>query len=96
VAQGLAGVPFAVADLLNLEVDLLSFDPHDEDLAAQLGSIRWKLTSRGRIQIESKDEMRQRGLPSPDQAAALATPSPTPPCPRSTSIPTRARASPAT
>jgi hypothetical protein len=34
--------------------------------------IKWKLTSRGQIQIESKDEMRERGMPSPDRADALA------------------------
>ena len=53
----------------NAEIDI---DPDDEDLAAQLGSIKWKLTSRGQVQIESKDEMRKRGLPSPDRADALA------------------------
>lgn len=28
--------------------------------------------SRGRIKIESKDDMRKRGLPSPDRADAMA------------------------
>ena len=41
-------------------------------LAAQLGSIKWTVDSRGRIKIESKDDMRKRGLPSPDRADALA------------------------
>lgn len=49
------------------EVDL---DPLDEDLLAQLGSIKWGLDSKGRIYIESKDDMRKRGLPSPDRADA--------------------------
>jgi hypothetical protein len=49
------------------EVDL---DPEDDQLAAQLGSIRWKLDSRGRIQIESKDDMAKRGVASPDHADA--------------------------
>jgi hypothetical protein len=53
----------------NGEIDI---DPDDDRLAAQLGAIKWKLTSRGQIQIESKDEMRKRGLPSPDRADALA------------------------
>ena len=44
----------------------------DDKLAAQLGSIKWGVDSRGRIKIESKDDMRKRGLPSPDRADAMA------------------------
>jgi hypothetical protein len=44
----------------------------DDELIAQLGSLRWFLDSRGRIGIESKDDMRRRGLPSPDKADAAA------------------------
>lgn len=51
------------------EVDL---DPLDEELAAQLGSLRWLRDSQGRIQIESKDAMKKRGLPSPDRGDAVA------------------------
>ena len=47
-------------------------DPHDDKLAAQLGSIKWGIDSRGRIKIESKDDMRKRGLPSPDRADCAA------------------------
>ncbi|HEY8354397.1 MAG TPA: AAA family ATPase [Methylophilaceae bacterium] len=43
----------------------------DEELAAQLASLKFKFDSRGRIQIESKEDMRKRGLPSPDKADAL-------------------------
>ena len=50
------------------EVDL---DPDDLDLAAQLQQPRWRLDARGRIRIETKDEMRKRGLPSPDRADAV-------------------------
>lgn len=46
-------------------------DPDDMDLAAQLGSIKYKFTSRGQILIESKDDMKKRGLPSPDRADTL-------------------------
>jgi len=53
------------------EQGLVDLDPLDEDLAAQLGSIKYFLTSRGKIQIESKDDMKKRGLPSPDRADAL-------------------------
>lgn len=50
------------------EIDL---DPEDEDLAAQLVDLRYKRTSAGRIQIESKDDIRRRGRPSPDKADAI-------------------------
>jgi hypothetical protein len=51
------------------EIDL---DPADEELASQLLSIRWFTNSRGLTQIEPKEEMRKRGLPSPDRADAVA------------------------
>jgi hypothetical protein len=44
----------------------------DDKLAAQLGSIKWGIDSRGRIKIESKGDMRKRGLPSPDRADTAA------------------------
>lgn len=52
----------------NGELDL---PPHgeDDDLIAQLGSIQWKIMG-GRIYIESKEEMMDRGMPSPDDADA--------------------------
>ncbi len=47
--------------------------PEDEDLAAQLVATRWKLNKRtSKFQMESKDDMRARGLPSPDEADAVA------------------------
>jgi hypothetical protein len=51
------------------EIDI---DPDDDKLAAQLGSKKWGFDSRGRIQIESKDDMRKRGLPSPDRSDTSA------------------------
>ena len=50
------------------EVDL---DPLDDDLAAQLGAIRFEYDSRGRIKIESKDDMAKRGMPPPAHAGAV-------------------------
>jgi hypothetical protein len=47
---------------------VIDIDEEDEELAAQLGSIKWKINSAGRIQIESKEDMKKRGLPSPDRA----------------------------
>lgn len=49
----------------------IDIDPDDDDLASQLASLRYKHTSRGQVQIESKDDMRKRGLPSPDRADTL-------------------------
>lgn len=49
----------------------IDIDPADDELAAQLGAIRYKYTSRGQVQIESKDDMRKRRLPSPDRADSL-------------------------
>jgi hypothetical protein len=49
---------------------LIDLDPEDEKLTAELGSIKWYLNSRNQICIETKDEMEERGLPSPDHADA--------------------------
>ena len=46
-------------------------DADDDQLAAQLGSLKCTVDSPGRITIESKDDMRKRGMPSPDRADAL-------------------------
>jgi len=55
-----------------MEAEKLDIDPDDEDLVAELVSIRYKRTSSGKIQIESKDEMRRRtkGM-SPNKADAV-------------------------
>jgi len=49
----------------------IDIDPRDDELASQLGSIRYTYDSKGRIKIESKDDMKKRGMPSPDRADAL-------------------------
>jgi hypothetical protein len=41
-------------------------------LTGQLTALRYRYTSRGQVEIESKDELRRRGIPSPDQADAVA------------------------
>jgi hypothetical protein len=51
------------------EIDLPP-DGEDDKLIAQLGSIRFKYTSTGKVQVESKEDMLERGLPSPDRADA--------------------------
>lgn len=50
----------------------IDVDPEDEELASESTRIRYKLSSRGRIILESKDSMRQRGLPSPDHFDTMA------------------------
>jgi hypothetical protein len=40
----------------------------DEELAFQLSNIKYKPNSRGQIIIESKEDMKKRGLKSPDKA----------------------------
>lgn len=54
-----------------LEAGLIDLDPEDTVLAAQLQSRKWKHdASQRRIEIEKKDKMKERGLPSPDRADA--------------------------
>jgi len=41
---------------------------HDDELEGQLASIKYKFNSQGKIQIESKEDMKKRNLQSPDKA----------------------------
>jgi len=50
----------------------VDIDPNDKELAKQLVQIKWTMTSKGQIRVEGKEEMRCRGLPSPDRADSLA------------------------
>lgn len=43
----------------------------DPDTLAQLSNIKYHFTTKGQIIMESKDDMRRRGLPSPDHGDAL-------------------------
>jgi hypothetical protein len=43
----------------------------DEATLSQLATIRYRIRPRGQIEIESKDELRRRGVKSPDRAEAL-------------------------
>lgn len=40
-------------------------------LTGQLCALKYGFTSRGQIKVESKDDMRRRGIPSPDWADAV-------------------------
>lgn len=53
-----------------LETQSLAIDDRDIVLQGQLPVIKFKITSGGLVQIESKDEMRRRGFVSPDRADA--------------------------
>lgn len=53
-----------------MEEDLIDLDPKDETLAGQLQSIKWSTDSAGRIYVETKEDMRERGIPSPNNADA--------------------------
>lgn len=46
--------------------------PEDSVLREQLMSVRYRLNAMGRILIESKEDLRRRGLSSPDRADMLA------------------------
>ena len=45
--------------------------PNSEALINQLSAIKYKINSKGKIEIEDKDAMKKRGLNSPDEADSL-------------------------
>lgn len=45
--------------------------PRDDQLFAELAAPRYTFTASGKIQVESKDNMKKRGLKSPDRADAV-------------------------
>ena len=45
--------------------------PKDDRLSGELATVRYKFASNGKLQIESKDDIRKRGLKSPDVADAF-------------------------
>ena len=49
----------------------LDIDPDDKQLLDELLMIQYKFSAKGAIQIESKDDMRSRGVKSPDSLDAL-------------------------
>lgn len=46
--------------------------PKDEEMIKQLSVRKYHITSKGKIQLESKEEMKKRGLGSPDTADSLS------------------------
>jgi len=73
--------PFKLRDYLWMELAewMRSEDPSfacvdadiAEDLAGELSSVRYRIDSSGRLIVESKDDMKKRGLRSPDIADSL-------------------------
>ena len=53
-----------------IEDGVYDLDPSDEQLAAELTSIKYWIDSGGRVVVESKEDMRERGLNRPDRADA--------------------------
>lgn len=45
--------------------------PNDDKLINEMIAVRYSFSSSGKAKIESKDEMRKRGMPSPDRADSL-------------------------
>lgn len=45
--------------------------PQDEKLISQLTTRKYRMTSRGKIALERKEDMKKRGLQSPDRADAV-------------------------
>jgi hypothetical protein len=46
--------------------------PDSDALQADLVSVGYKPTSDGKLLLEKKEDMRKRGVPSPDEADAVA------------------------
>ncbi len=66
-------------ELRRLLNDRLIALPNDEEMTAQLLSLRYDVSSSGQVWMESKRELRKKNLPSPDRADALALAFMTPP-----------------
>lgn len=45
--------------------------PYDEEMIKQLSVRKYHMTSKGKIQLESKEDMKKRGIGSPDTADSL-------------------------
>ena len=57
---------------LILNINNISIIDYAKDLAAECATVRYSFDSSGKMIVESKDSMKDRGLLSPDLAEALA------------------------
>jgi len=55
-----------------LNLSILNNGEMTRDLCGELASPKYKITSKGQYQLESKEDMKKRGVQSPDIADALA------------------------
>lgn len=55
-----------------MEDGTADIDPADRELATQLGRIKFTIRSGDVVHVETKDEMRKRGVKSPDRADAAS------------------------
>lgn len=46
--------------------------PDDQELIGELPGPTYKFDATGRVQLEAKEDMKKRGLPSPNKADGLA------------------------
>jgi hypothetical protein len=46
--------------------------PDSDSLHSDLGSVGYKYMGDGRLLLEAKEDMRKRGMPSPDEGDAVA------------------------
>lgn len=53
-----------------IENGMIDLDERDEQLASELTSIKYWINGRGQIQLETKEDMEERGVASPDNADA--------------------------
>lgn len=65
-SSGKEGAQYPLSDLVALPLGTEA-----AMLAAQLSVVRWFRNERGKIVIESKDQLKKRGIPSPDYAEAF-------------------------
>ena len=64
------GTPLITNDGVTIAKEIELED--DADTVAQLSTRKYRIASNGKIEIEGKDEMKKRGLKSPDRGDAAA------------------------
>ena len=64
------GAPLITNDGVTIAKEIELED--DADTVAQLSTRKYRIASNGKLEIEGKDEMKKRGLKSPDRGDAAA------------------------
>ena len=60
-----------ISDNLQGKPPVIDF-PNDADLIRQFSNRKYKMSSKGKIELERKEDMKKRGLQSPDIADSVA------------------------